>query len=92
MIQEIFLSVLSNAADRNRLPRRKIDVHGAQIRHLPALSVCRGQRDTATIQAILVSVTSAIKSPFGTFGRDSNVLFLRVFVDSDILYELFQTA
>lgn len=49
MIQEMFLSVLSNAADRNRLPRRKIDVHGAQIRHLPTLSVCRDQRDTATV-------------------------------------------
>ena len=49
LIQEMFPSVLSNAADRNRLPRRKIDVHGAQIRHLPTLSVCRDQRDTATV-------------------------------------------
>ena len=87
----MFPSVLSNAADRNRLPRRKIDVHGAQIRHLPTLSVCRGQKDTATIQSILVSVTSAIKSPSGTFGRDSNELFLKVIGDSEILYELFQT-
>ena len=92
MIQEMFPSVLSNAADRNRLPRRKIDVHGAHIQHLTTLSVCRGQRDTATIQSILVSATSAIKSPSGTFGRDSNELFLKVIGDSEILYELFQTA
>ena len=91
MILEMYLSVLSNAADRNRLPRRKIDVHGAHIQHPTTLSGCRGQKDTATVPSDIGQLTSAIKSPSGTFGRDSNELFLKVIGDSEILYELFQT-
>ncbi len=88
LIQEMFPSVLSNAADRNRLPRRKTVHRSAICPPFPCVAVRRIQRQ---FQAILVSVTSAIKSPSGTFGRDSNELFLKVIGDSEILYELFQT-